>query len=81
MIHLTAMPSVLMDRVQTVHQTLKNILFTILVKESTPCMWPQPPNLLKLGMCRTMLKSESVGFGFCTSNPLDSNSDLSHDHS
>jgi len=34
-----------------------------------------------LGMCRSQLKSESVGFGFCILNPSDSNSDLSHDHS
>jgi len=30
-------------------------------------------------MCRSQLKSESVGFGFCILNPSDSN--LSHDHS
>jgi len=33
-----------------------------------------------VGMCRSQLKSESVGFGFCISNQeSDTNSDLSHD--
>jgi len=46
------------------------------------------PSIMKITtttirICRSQLKSESVGFGFCISyqSDLDSGADLSHDHS
>jgi len=36
---------------------------------------------VKVGMCQSQLKAESVRFGFCISNLSNSDANLSQDHS